>query len=78
MEKFSNVFTREYNGVEFEVVVEDDVITTGKAYVNDECVVAFDDLTLEDGNDIPYTYGNLNKTFSFLRGVVSPSTAVKN
>jgi hypothetical protein len=75
MEKFSIVFTREYNGVEYEVVVEDDVITTGKAYVNDECVIALDDLTLEDGSDIPYTYGNLNKTFAFLRGAVSPSNA---
>jgi len=75
MEKFSIVFTREYNGVEFEVVVEDDVITTGKAYVNNECVIALDDLTLEDGSDIPYTYGNLNKTFAFLRGAVSPSNA---
>lgn len=75
MEKFSVVFTREYNGVEFEVVVEDDVITTGKAYVNNECVIALDDLTLEDGSEIPYTYGNLNKTFAYLRGVVSPSIA---
>lgn len=75
MEKFSNVFTRDYSGIEYEVVVEDDIITTGKVFSGGKCILVVDDLSTDDGSEIPYTYGNLNKTFAYLRGVVSPSIA---
>jgi hypothetical protein len=47
-----------YKNAEIELVVEDDVITTAKVYMDGECVYADDTLTDENGKDLKYTPKN--------------------
>lgn len=57
LEKYNGVITGNYKNADIELVVEDDVITTAKVYMDGECVNVAD-ITDENGNDVPYTPKN--------------------
>ena len=46
LEKFNGVITDNHKNAEIEIVVEDDVITTAKVYMDGECVYRTDDIEL--------------------------------
>ena len=50
--------TFNYKNAEIELVVEDDIITTAKVYMDGECVFADDTFTDTDGRDLKYTPKN--------------------
>ena len=47
-----------YKNAEIQIVVEDDVITTTKVFMDGECVFADDTITDENGNDLAYNSAN--------------------
>ena len=59
------MFTREVNGLEIVAIVEDNVITTAKVYKDGEFLTCEDIMTGE-GEDVPYTEGNLNAVFKYM------------
>ena len=63
---YSDVLVRPYKNAEIEIVVEDDAITTGKVFLDNQCVNS-DFFTDENGNDIPYTRDNYEKVFGLMK-----------
>lgn len=47
-----------YKKAEIQIVVEDDVITTAKVFMDGECVFADDTITDENGKDLAYNSAN--------------------
>ena len=70
-------FVREYNykNAEIEVVVEDDIITTAKVYMDGECVFADSTITDGDGKDLRYTQRNINSVKKFCMAIVDKELA---
>lgn len=67
--------TFNYKNAEIELVVEDDVITTAKVYMDGECAFADDSLTDEDGNDLKYTSKNRTAVVKFCMAIVDKELA---
>lgn len=67
--KYNDVLTRPYKNAEIEIVVEDDIITTTKVFIDNKCV-ACDDITTEDGKDVPYNRANYEKVMEIAREYV--------
>ena len=57
MEAYNNVLTRTYKNAEIEIVVEDNIITTAKVYIDKKCVVSTD-IMAEGGTELPFTKAN--------------------
>ena len=53
------VFNREYKNAVIEIVIEDDIITPAKVYMDGECVET-SDVNYADGREIPYSRKNLS------------------
>ena len=70
-------FVREYNykNAEIEVVVEDDIITTAKVYMDGECVFANDTFTDGNGKDLKFTQKNLTAVRRFCMEIVDKELA---
>ena len=70
-------FVREYNykNAEIEVVVEDDLITTAKVYMDGECVFADETITDGDGKELKYTQRNINSVKKFCMAIVDKELA---
>ena len=64
-----------YKNAEIEVIIEDDVITTAKVYMDGECVFANDTFTDGDGNDLRYTQRNINSVRKFCMAIVDKELA---
>ena len=64
--KYNDVFTHPYKNSEIEVVVEDDIITTAKVFIDKECVVCTDVLT-DKGEDIPFNRTNLHAVYELMK-----------
>lgn len=69
MTKYNDVLIRPYKNTEIEVVVEDDVITTTKVFLDDVCLVC-NDITTDKGEDVPYNKANLEKVLDMAKGFV--------
>lgn len=70
-------FVREYNykNAEIEVVVEDDIITTAKVYMDGECVFANDTFTDGNGKELNFTQKNLSSVRRFCMEIVDKELA---
>ena len=64
-----------YKNAEIEVIIEDDVITTAKVYMDGECVFANDTFADGDGNDLRYTQRNINSVRKFCMSIVDKELA---
>lgn len=64
--KYNDVLTHQYKNADIEIVVEDDVITTAKVYIDGKCVVCTDVLT-DKGEDIPFNRTNLSAVYELMR-----------
>ena len=64
-----------YKNAEIEVIIEDDVITTVKVYMDGECVFADETITDGDGNDLKYTQRNINSVRKFCMAIVDKELA---
>ena len=64
-----------YKNAEIEVIIEDDVITTAKVYMDGECVFANDTFADGDGNDLRYTQRNINSVRKFCMAIVDKELA---
>ena len=62
--------TFNYKNAEIELVVEDDIITTAKVYMDGECAFADDTLTDENGKDLRYTSKNRTAVVKFCMAIV--------
>lgn len=69
MTKYNDVLIRPYKNTEIEVVVEDDVITTTKVFLDGKCLVC-NDITTDTGEDVPYNKANLEKVLDMAREYV--------
>jgi hypothetical protein len=67
--KYNDVLTRSYKNAEIEIVVEDDVITTAKVFIDNDCV-ACDDITTDKGEDVKYNRANYEKVMEMMQGFV--------
>jgi len=67
--------TFNYKNAEIELVVEDDVITTAKVYMDGECAFADDSLTDENGKDLRYTPKNRTAVVKFCMAIVDKELA---
>lgn len=63
--KYDGVLTRHYKNAEMEVIVEDDMITTIKAYIDGECVYC-----PEVADNIIYNRKNIEIAFNDIRNEV--------
>lgn len=61
-----SVFKKSYKNAEFEVIVEDDCITTSKIYIDGE-MIQMQEYNLEDGSDVPFSKGNLGKIYDSIK-----------
>ena len=70
-------FVREYNykNAEIEVVVEDDIITTAKVYMDGECVFADDTFTDGNGKELKFIQKNLSSVRRFCMRIVDKELA---
>ena len=70
-------FVREYNYkyAEIEVIVEDDIITTAKVYMDGECVFANDTFTDGNGKELNFTQKNLTAVRRFCMEIVDKELA---
>ena len=59
-----------YKNAEIEVIIEDDVITTAKVYMDGECVFADDTFTDANGKDLKFTRKNLTAIKKFCMAIV--------
>lgn len=68
---------REYNykNAEIEVIVEDDIITTAKVYMDGECVFANDTFTDGNGKELNFTQKNLSSVRRFCMEIVDKELA---
>lgn len=57
--KYNDVLKRYYKNAEIEIVVEDDVITTAKVFIDNKCVSS-KDIYMGGGMDMPYSREHLN------------------
>lgn len=64
--KYNDVITRSYKNAEIEIVVEDDVITTAKTYIDGKCV-SCDDITTADGKDVAYSRANYEQVLAMCK-----------
>lgn len=64
-----------YKNAEIEVIIEDDVITTAKVYMDGECVFADDTLTDGNGKELKFTQKNLNAVRKFCMAIVDKELA---
>ena len=64
-----------YKNAEIEVIIEDDVITTAKVYMDGECVFADDTFTDTDGKDLKYTPKNRTAVVKFCMAIVDKELA---
>lgn len=69
MTKYNDVLIRLYKNTEIEIVVEDDVITTSKVFLDGKCLVC-NDITTDKGEDVPYNKANLEKVLDMAKGFV--------
>ena len=65
-------FVREYNYkyAEIEVIVEDDIITTAKVYMDGECVFADGTITDGNGKELKFKQKNLTAVRRFCMAIV--------
>lgn len=61
------VCTREYKGAEIEVIVEDNLITTAKIYMDGECEEVIDVFNNENPNGFPFQKKYLYPLYSQLQ-----------
>lgn len=66
MEKLNCTFKREYRGMEIEIVIEDDLITTTKAYAGDKCVYYCEVNMGNNVDGVPFCRKNLNAVLECL------------
>jgi hypothetical protein len=66
---YNGVLNTPYKNAEIEVVVEDDCITTAKVFLDKVCIAA-DELTQEDGSDIPFNKENYTKVMGMMKSYV--------
>lgn len=67
--EYNDVITRYYKNATIEIVVEDDAITTGKVFVDSECVDVRE-FTTANGGDVPFTRSNYDAILDELKGIV--------
>lgn len=60
--KYDGVLTRHYKNAEMEVIIEDDMITTIKAYIDGKCVYCPD-----VADNISYNRKNVETAFNDIR-----------
>jgi len=68
--KYDGVLTRHYKNAEMEVIVEDDMITTIKAYIDGKCVYCPD-----VADNISYNRKNVETAFNDIRKEVDKQFA---
>lgn len=66
MVKYNDVLTKQYKNAEIEVVIEDDVITTAKVYVDGQCV-GCTDIWTDKGEDVPFNRNNLSAVYALMQ-----------
>lgn len=64
-----NVFKRDYKHANIEVVVEDDIITTARIFVDEHCQQVTD-ITTDKGEDVPFNKANLEATYELMKADV--------
>ena len=64
-----------YKNAEIEVIIEDDIITTAKVYMDGECVFADETITDGDGKELKYTQRNINSVRKFCMAIVDKELA---
>lgn len=69
MFEYNDVLTRDYKNAEIEIVVEDDVITMGRVYIDNRCVDVRE-FTTEDGGDVPFNRANYENILNQLKYIV--------
>lgn len=62
---YSDSLIKDYKNCTIEVVVEDDVITTAKIYLDKNCV-SVNDITDANGKDVPFTKKNYDNTINLM------------
>lgn len=62
-------FSRHYLNADYEVIIEDDAITTSKIYMDGE-LVASHEYSLEDGSDVPLNRKNLDFVYDEIRAEI--------
>ena len=60
------VFKREYKGIEMQVICEDDLLTTAKAFNGDECVSYFEVGNDDHPNGLPCNQRCVNAVYAEL------------
>ena len=64
-----------YKNAEIEIVVEDDVITTARVFMDGECTFIDDTITDEDGKDLVYTPKNSTAVIKFCIAIIDKELA---
>ena len=64
-----------YKNAEIQIVVEDDVITTAKVFMDGECVFADDTITDENGKDLVYNSTNKKAVLKMCMGIIDKELA---
>ena len=65
------VFNYTYKNAEYEVIVEEDAITTGKIYIDNERVATYtEDYSLENDVDVPFNKANLEAVKDRLKEII--------
>ncbi len=63
------IFKKKYKNADYEVIVEEDCITTAKIYIDGE-LVQMQEYSLNDGNDVPFNKKNLDKICSAVKNAI--------
>ena len=61
--------TDKFLNAEYEVIVEDDCITTSKIYIDGEMVSA-QEYTLENGGDVPFNRKNIDNVYESIKAEI--------
>ena len=67
--------TYNHKNAEIVAIIEDDVITTAKVYMDGECVFADETITDGDGKELKYTQRNINSVKKFCMAIVDKELA---
>lgn len=67
--KYNDTITRSYKNAEIVIVIEDDAITTAKAYIDGKCI-SCNDIEGADGSDVRYNRTNYEKVLNLMKADV--------
>ena len=70
MAKYNDTLTKSYKNADIAIVIEDDLITTAKLYIGNDCKQVCDISTTDNPDGIPFTRANYDAVVESMKADV--------